>query len=81
MPKPRTAPQPPAAPIASATSRKAFTVPQLSRDKGIPPRSIHDLIARGLLPYFRFPGGRRLWVYAEDFDALVDKCREVRAIA
>jgi hypothetical protein len=59
--------------------QQLVTVPQASEVKGVPERSIHDLIARGLLPYVQFPGGRRIWIDLRDFDALIAKSREVRA--
>ena len=55
------------------------TVPQLSVESGLPKRSIHDLIDRGLLPYVRFPGGRRIWVNKRDLLDLIEKNKEVRA--
>lgn len=62
-----------------AADAQLATVPETSRLKGVPERSIHDLIARGLLPYVQFPGGRRIWIDLQDFDALIARSREVRA--
>lgn len=55
------------------------SVPQASEIKGIPTRSIHDLISRGLLPYVVFPGGRRIWIDLQDFDHLIATSKEVRS--
>lgn len=55
------------------------TIPQVSDVKGVPERSIHDLIERGLLPYVRFPGGRRVWIDLRDFDNLITASKEVRS--
>lgn len=59
--------------------QQLVTVPQASEVKGVPERSIHDLIERGLLPYVRFPGGRRVWIDLRDFDALIMSSKERRA--
>jgi excisionase family DNA binding protein len=60
-------------------SQRLLTVPQSAEQYGIPERSVHDLIARGLLPYVRFEGGRRIWLDRQDLEALVAASKEKRA--
>jgi hypothetical protein len=62
-----------------AAGAQLATIPQASDVKGVPVRSIHDLIDRGLLPYVRFHGGRRVWIDLRDFDSLIAASKEVRS--
>jgi hypothetical protein len=49
---------------------------QLSKESGVPYRSIYDLHVRGVLPAVRFPQSRRLWFQRDAFKQLVERSTE-----
>ena len=58
--------------------QRLLTVTQASDEYGIPQRSLHDLISRGVLAYVRFPDARRLWLDRADIENLVLSSKERR---
>ncbi|HEY0876687.1 MAG TPA: helix-turn-helix domain-containing protein [Vicinamibacterales bacterium] len=59
-------------------TQRLLTLRQAAEQYGIPQRSLHDLITRGVLPSVRFGDGRRLWLDRRDIEAAIEAAREVR---
>jgi hypothetical protein len=63
---------------ATATQR-LLTLTQASEQYGIPTRSLHDLITRGVLTCVRFPDARRLWLDRADVEQMIAGAKARRA--
>lgn len=63
---------------ASAVQR-LLTIRQSSELYGVPERSLHDLIARGVLACVQFPDSRRIWLDRGDLDTCITNWKRKRA--
>jgi len=67
-------------PRPATAAQRLLTIRQASDLLGVPPRSLHDVVASGRLPVIHLPGqSRRVWLDRRDLDRLIETSREVRA--
>jgi hypothetical protein len=53
-----------------------MTFTQIQLETGIPATSVRDLVGRGLLPFVRFDGSRRIWIRRTDVQRLIETSTE-----
>jgi predicted DNA-binding transcriptional regulator AlpA len=59
-------------------TQRLLTLRQASEITGIPERTLHFLVTKGVLAVVRFPESRRIWIDRVDLDVMLAASKEKR---